>query len=130
MHIIAFDLGLAVLTMLSRGEVTLLDRTFIAEAFGAFEEQLHPLAAAETANCIGITCQVVLLLDDRFTGLASPFVPDENQWSAASDQCSVRWVTLLTLATARLLLDSPALRRTAPIVRNRCHVANGAYFNS
>src|SRR3984893_5727864 len=77
---IAYDLGLAVLAMLSRGEVTLLDRTFVAEAFGAFEEQLHPLAAAETADCIGITCQVVLLLDDRFTGLASPFVPDENQW--------------------------------------------------
>src|ERR1700704_4565593 len=123
---IADDLGLAVLTMLSRGEVTLFDRTFVAEALGAFEEQLHPLAAAETANCIGITCQVVLLLDDRFTGLASPFVPDENQWSVASDLYSVTFLQCASsLATAHLLLDSPALRRTAPIVRNRRHVANG-----
>jgi hypothetical protein len=62
--------------MLSGGEVALLDRTLIAEALCAFEEQLHALAAAQTADCIGITRQVSSPLDDRFTGLASPFVPD------------------------------------------------------
>src|SRR5579864_2556133 len=40
------NFGLAVLPMLSGGEIALLDRTFIAEALCALEEQLHPLAAA------------------------------------------------------------------------------------
>src|ERR1700722_762357 len=82
---VADDFGLAVLAMLARGKIPLLDGTLIAEALGAFEEQLHALTAAETADGIGITCQVVFsLLDDRFTGLASPFVPDENQHLALS----------------------------------------------
>src|SRR5882762_4841477 len=63
--------------MLSGSEVALLDGTLVGKTFRAFEEQLYALAAAQTANCIGITRQVVLLLDDRFTGLASPFVPDD-----------------------------------------------------
>jgi hypothetical protein len=45
--------------MLSRGEVTLLDRAFIAETLGAFEEQLHALTAAETADGISVTGQVI-----------------------------------------------------------------------
>jgi hypothetical protein len=45
--------------MLAGSEITLLDGTFIAEALGAFEEQFHALAAAETTDGIGITCQVV-----------------------------------------------------------------------
>ena len=53
------DFRLAILTVLPGGEVTLLDRTFIAETFSALEEQLHALTATETANCIFITCQVV-----------------------------------------------------------------------
>jgi hypothetical protein len=32
--------------MLTRGKISLLDRTFIAEALRAFEEQFHALAAA------------------------------------------------------------------------------------
>src|SRR5439155_23112249 len=102
-------------------------------AFGAFEEQLHPLAAAETANCIGITGQVVLLLDDRFTVWLHPSSRTKisGQWRVIHGQCSVTFLQhASSLATAHLLLDSPALRRTAPIVRNRGHVANGAYFNS
>src|SRR6202050_4282670 len=43
---IANDLGLAVFPMLSGSEVALLDGTLIAETLGAFEEKLHPLAAA------------------------------------------------------------------------------------
>src|SRR5215471_11530556 len=43
---VAYDLGLAVFPMLSGSKITLLDRTFIAEALRAFEEQLHALAAA------------------------------------------------------------------------------------
>ncbi len=85
---VAHDFRLAVLAMLARSEVALLDGTFIAEAFGAFEEQLHALAAAETADGIGITGQVASPLDDRFTGLASPFFPDENQRSRLAS-CSV-----------------------------------------
>src|SRR5580704_3881236 len=83
---VANNLGLAVLPMLSGSEVALLDGALIAKTLCAFEEQLHALTAAQTANCIGIACQIVLLLDDRFTGLASPFVPDENQWSVAGHQ--------------------------------------------
>jgi hypothetical protein len=45
--------------MLSRSEVTLFDGAFIAETFCAFEEQLHALAAAETADGISVTGQVV-----------------------------------------------------------------------
>src|SRR5206468_3595066 len=43
---VANDLGFAVFPMLSGSEVTLLDRTLVAEALCAFEEQLHALAAA------------------------------------------------------------------------------------
>jgi hypothetical protein len=68
--------------MLARSEIALLNGTLVAEALGAFEEQLHALAAAETTDGIGITCQVVFSsLDDRFTGLASPFVPDQDSAS-------------------------------------------------
>jgi hypothetical protein len=87
---VADNLGLAVLAMLARSKIPLLDGTLIAEALGAFEEQLHALAAAETADGIGITRQVVFsLLDDRFTGLASPFVPDQNQFLVAGFQFPV-----------------------------------------
>jgi hypothetical protein len=78
---ITYNLGFAVFPMLSGSEVTLLDGTLIAKTLCAFEEQLHSLAAAQTANCIGITSQVSSPLDDRFTGLASPFVPDGKQVS-------------------------------------------------
>jgi hypothetical protein len=43
---VANDLGFTILPMLSGSKVALLDRTLIAEAFRAFEEQLHALAAA------------------------------------------------------------------------------------
>ncbi|SPE45587.1 hypothetical protein SBA7_900029 [Candidatus Sulfotelmatobacter sp. SbA7] len=81
---VAHDFRLAVLTVLAGGEVALLDGTLIAEAFWAFEEELNALAAAETTYGIGITRQVVSPLDDRFTGLASPFFPDdEGLWPLA-----------------------------------------------
>src|SRR5450631_3459266 len=86
---VAHDFGLAVLAMLAGGKISLLDRTLIGKAFGAFEEQLHALAAAETANEISITGQVSSPLDDRFTGLASPFVPDKMQSSVVR-----RWQNL------------------------------------
>ena len=35
---VSYDLGLAVFAMLTRSKVALLDRAFIAEALGAFEE--------------------------------------------------------------------------------------------
>jgi hypothetical protein len=70
--------------VLTGSEVALLEGTLIAEAFWAFEEELDALAAAETTYRISVTCQVVLLLDDRFTGLASPFFPDdEGFWPLA-----------------------------------------------
>ena len=56
---VADDFGFAVLAMLAGSEVALFDGTLIAETFGAFEEQLHALAAAETADGIGITGQVI-----------------------------------------------------------------------
>src|SRR5579862_3128356 len=43
---VAYDLGLAIFPVLSGGEIALLDGALIAEALGAFEEQLHALAAA------------------------------------------------------------------------------------
>jgi hypothetical protein len=64
--------------VLAGSEVALLDGTLITEAFWAFEEELDALAAAETTYGIGITCQVASPLDDRFTGLASPFFPDDR----------------------------------------------------
>jgi hypothetical protein len=65
--------------MLARREVALLDRTLIAETFGAFEEQLYPLTTAQTAYCIFITCQVFFSLNE--TGLQDwrPFSPVENR---------------------------------------------------
>ena len=43
---VANDFGLTVFSMLSGSKIALLDRTFIAEALRAFEEQLHALSAA------------------------------------------------------------------------------------
>ncbi len=43
---VAHNLGFSVFSVLTRSEVTLLDRAFIGEAFGALEEQLHALTAA------------------------------------------------------------------------------------
>ena len=85
---VAYNLGLLVFPVLSGSEVAFLNRTFVAEALRAFEEELDPFPATKTTHCIGITCQVILLLDDRFTGLASPFVPDEIQFSVLSSQFS------------------------------------------
>src|SRR6516165_2826294 len=48
---VADDFGFAILPMLPGSEVALLDRTFIAEALCAFEEQPHALAAAQTTDC-------------------------------------------------------------------------------
>ena len=42
---VAYDFRLAVLAMLARGKVALLNGTFVGETFRAFEEQLHALAA-------------------------------------------------------------------------------------
>src|SRR5580693_517667 len=112
--------------MLSGSEIALLDGALIAKALRAFEEQLHALAAAQTANCIGITCQIVLLLDDRFTGLASPFVPDENQGSGARGQGSV----CPDPHPLTPYLHSSPLRRPASIMRNRRYVANRSHLNA
>ena len=82
---VTHDFSFAVFTVLARSEIAFLDGTLVAKAFRALEKQLHALTAAETTDRIGITCQVVFsLLDDRFTGLASPFFPDQNQWLVAS----------------------------------------------
>src|SRR5581483_5860508 len=72
---VAYNFGLAVLAMLPRSKVALLNGTFVAEAFCAFEEQLHALTAAKTTDRISVTGQFSSPLDDRFTGLASPFIP-------------------------------------------------------
>src|SRR5262249_13716619 len=59
---------------LAGSKITLLNRALIAETLGALEEELHALAAAKTAHCIGVTCQVLFsFIDVQFTGLASPF---------------------------------------------------------
>src|SRR5208282_5194784 len=77
---VAYNLGLLVFPVLSGSEVAFLNRTFVAKALRALKEELDAFPATKTTHCIGITCQVVLLvLDDRFTGLASPFIPDQNQ---------------------------------------------------
>ena len=43
---IAHNLGFAVLAVLARSEIALLDWAFIGKAFWPLEEQLHSLAAA------------------------------------------------------------------------------------
>jgi hypothetical protein len=69
------DFGLAVFAVLARRKVALLNRTLIAETFRAFEEKLNPLATAQTAYCIFITCQVFFSFNE--TGLQDwrPFFP-------------------------------------------------------
>jgi len=47
--------------VLTGSEVALLNRTFVAEALRAFEEELDAFPATETTHCIGITSQVILL---------------------------------------------------------------------
>src|SRR5579864_8016330 len=47
---VAHNFGLPVLPMLSGSEVALLDWALITETLCAFEEQLHALAAAQTAD--------------------------------------------------------------------------------
>ena len=43
---VADNFGFAIFTVLARRKVALFDRTFVSETFCAFEEKLHPLAAA------------------------------------------------------------------------------------
>src|SRR5207253_20573 len=59
---VAYNLGLLVLPMLSGSEVAFLNRTLVAEALGALQEEFDPLPATTTTHCICITCQVVLLV--------------------------------------------------------------------
>jgi hypothetical protein len=68
---VAYDFGLLVFPVLAGSEVALLNGTFVAEALRAFQEKLDAFPATKTAYCIGVTSQVVLLLDDRFTGFDS-----------------------------------------------------------
>ena len=56
---VADDLGLAVFAVLAGREVALFDRTLIGETLLPFEEQLHSIAAAKTAYCVSVTCQVL-----------------------------------------------------------------------
>src|SRR4051812_38606640 len=62
---VAGELRLAGFAMLSGREITLLDRALLGVAALPFEEQLHRLAAAQTANRSDITCHYTLL---RFGG--------------------------------------------------------------
>jgi hypothetical protein len=48
--------------VLSGSEVAFLNRTFVAKALRAFQEELDAFPATETTHCIGITCQFVLLI--------------------------------------------------------------------
>ena len=59
---VTHDFSFAVFTVLTRSEVAFFNGTLIAKALRAFEKQLHAFAAAETADGIGITCQVVFSL--------------------------------------------------------------------
>jgi hypothetical protein len=59
---VAYNLGLLVFPVLSGSEVALLNRTFVAEALRALQEKLDAFPATKTTHCIGITCQVVLLI--------------------------------------------------------------------
>jgi hypothetical protein len=52
---VAHDLGLAVLAVLARGEVALLDRATISVALGALQKELGAFATAKAADCSGIT---------------------------------------------------------------------------
>jgi hypothetical protein len=55
--------GPALTVLLTAGsEVALLDRTLVAEALCAFEEQLHALAAAKAAYRVFVSSQVTFSL--------------------------------------------------------------------
>jgi hypothetical protein len=43
---VSHDFGLTIFAMLAGGKVALFDGALVAETSGAFEEQLHALAAA------------------------------------------------------------------------------------
>jgi hypothetical protein len=59
---VAYNFGLLVFPVLSGSEVAFLNRTFVAEALRALKEELDPFPATKTTNCIGISCQVILLV--------------------------------------------------------------------
>src|SRR5258708_7869152 len=58
---VAYNFGLLVFPVLSGSEVAFFNRTLVAEALGAFQEELDAFPATKTTHCIGITSQVVLL---------------------------------------------------------------------
>src|SRR5208337_1619871 len=71
---VAYNLGLLVFPVLAGSEVAFLNRTFVAEALSAFEEELDAFPATKTTHCIGITCHFSPFRN-RFTGWR-PFRPD------------------------------------------------------
>src|SRR5437763_2694257 len=70
---VANDLGFAVFSVLSGGEIALLYRTLFSETLCSLEEQLHAFATAKATYRTFITCQLSILLSsiDRFTGWLS-----------------------------------------------------------
>ena len=54
---VADDLRLAILAVLARGKVALLNGALLGKALGALEEELRAVATAKAADGSGITCQ-------------------------------------------------------------------------
>src|SRR5208337_2594399 len=131
---VAYNLGLLVFPVLSGSEVAFLNRTFVAEALGAFEEELDPFPATKTTYCIGITCHCSPF-GNRFTGWR-PFRPDlkivlSSQFSVLrKPKVSSALTENRELGTENCLLHSPPFRRPASIMRNRRRVLNGPHFDA
>ena len=98
---VTYDFRLAVLAVLAGSKIALLDGTPLSlkHLVPLRNSQLHALAAAETTDGIGITCQVATPLDDRFTGLASPFIPDGKKQPFVFGRSSFGLVRVPSLRT-------------------------------
>ena len=131
---VAYNFGLLVFPVLSGSEVAFLNRAFVAEALGAFQEKLDAFPATKTTHCIRITSHVILLVS--MTGLQVWLHPSSRTKSVVS-QLSViskslrnpRFYWVPVTETGRFL-HSTTFRRTATVVRNRRGVFNRPHFDS
>src|SRR5712692_899026 len=82
--------------MLSRNEVALLNRALLREATEAFQKQLLPFPTAQAADCISVSCQLLILPSQNSRNLFS--------WRYASNAAAL-WRTAAVVRDGRDVAD-------------------------
>src|SRR5438132_853605 len=98
--------------MLPGNEVALLDGALLRKTTQAFQKQLLPFPAAQAADCISVSCQLLFSLPKtlELCGTGIPACPNLSAAPKRTDK--------------NACLHATALRGTAAVVRNRRDVTN------